>query len=232
LPGVVFATYNQESDLHLITEETAAIVIEIVQAESGYISGQNDFLQAVQDRCRAMGTLVIIDEIQTGCGRTGSMFAFEQSPLTPDILLLAKGFGGGMPIGAFIARKEVMHTLSIEPILGHLTTFGGHPVNCAAALANLEVIEAENLCSKATVLGAKIREELERHGLKVSGKGMMLAVQTPDFNHCHRRMISCLEQGLIVDWFLYAPHCIRISPPLNISEATVNKALDILTQPN
>lgn len=230
LPGVSFGIYNQENAIDLISEETAGVVIEIVQSEAGYLPGQFQFLQAIQKRCQETGTLVIVDEIQTGCGRTGQMFAFMESPIKPDILLLAKGFGGGMPIGAFIAKREVMNTLSYEPILGHLSTFGGHPVSCAAALANLEVIETEKLSERADTLGKKIRAELERKGFETSGKGMMLSVKMRDFDHCYRSIVHGLEQGLITDWFLFASDRIRISPPLNIPETLVDRALDILTQ--
>ncbi|MBI3233451.1 MAG: aspartate aminotransferase family protein [Bacteroidetes bacterium] len=229
LPGVAFLDYNSTEGIDSINEKTAAVFIEIVQSETGYTVGHNDFLETIYNRCKETGALLIIDEIQTGCGRTGSMFAFEQTKAKPDILLLAKGIGGGMPIGAFIARSYVMNALSHQPILGHLTTFGGHPVCCASALATLMIIEEESLDKQAIEKGIFIKEYIYSNlQITTEGKGMMQSLAFKDFDTCKAVIDECLVRGVLTDWFLFAPNKLRISPPLNIEMQTLKEALDII----
>jgi len=227
LPGISFMEYNSTKGIECINEKTAAVFIEIIQSETGYILGDDHFLEAIYKRCKETGALLVIDEIQTGCGRTGTMFAFEQTKVKPDILLLAKGIGGGMPIGAFIARTDVMNALSHQPILGHLTTFGGHPICCASALATLMVIEEEALDKQAIEKGAFIKEYIYSNlGITTEGKGMMQSIAFKDFDTCKTLIDECLVRGVLSDWFLFAPNKLRISPPLNIEMQTLKEALD------
>ncbi len=234
LPGIDHLTFNDPDELHRITERTAGVLVEIVQGDAGIRPASDKFLKALAKRCEDTGALLILDEIQTGFGRTGPFFAFEDSPITPDILLLAKGMGGGMPIGAFISSKEHMEVLERDPILGHLTTFGGHPVSCAAALGNLEALEevwdAETVREKERVF----RQELIHPAIKeIRGKGLMLAVELESVDACRRVVAFCREKGLLLFWFISAAHCLRIAPPLTITTkeirwscATILAALD------
>jgi acetylornithine/succinyldiaminopimelate/putrescine aminotransferase len=230
LPMTRQITYNDTADLQQITARTAAVVIEAVQAEAGIIPADPGYLEAVRQRCDETGALMILDEIQTGCGRTGRMFAFEHHGIVPDILLLAKGLGGGMPIGAFIASKELMSTFKDNPILGHITTFGGHPVSCAAALACLKVIESGKLYTGAAAKGDRFRRQLEGHPAVrgMSQAGLMMALHLEDFNQVQAVMQNALQNGVIVDWFLFADHCIRIAPPLIINDKEIDRACEIL----
>ncbi len=229
LPDTKLIEFNNEEDLSKITHRTACVVIEPIQGEAGVIKPENDFLLRVRNRCREVGALMILDEIQTGCGRTGTMWAFEQYNFVPDILCLAKALGGGLPIGAFIASQSLMSALTFEPILGHITTFGGNPVCCAAALAVLDIIVEGNLHTEAKKKGERFIKQLSSHKFeKIRGSGLMFAVpmgsnaQTLDF------ITKALSKGIITDWFLFADDCLRICPPLTISNQEIDEVCEIL----
>jgi len=230
LPGVEHIEFNAIDELRAITSETACVIIEPVQGEAGVIAGTQEFLTALRDRCDETGTLLIFDEIQTGMGRTGTMFAFEKFSVIPDILLLAKGLGGGMPIGAFISSREIMQTLTRNPVLGHITTFGGHPVSCAAALANVEVIINENLIesvqSKTDLFIKHLGKSLFIKQIRTAG--LMIALQLDNYAHVKRVIDRCIEQGVIIDWFLFNDSSIRIAPPLTINEKQIEEACLII----
>ena len=223
LPDTRRLRFNKEEDLLQISEKTACVVVEPIQGEAGVIVPENAFLEKLQHRCKKTGTLLIADEIQTGCGRTGKMWAFEHYHIVPDILCLAKGLGGGMPIGAFIASKEIMSTLTYNPILGHISTFGGHPVCCAAALANLQVIFEEKLAETATDKGLYFISKL-KHPLfqGIRGQGLMLSNPMGSNQRNLAFIQAALQKGIIVDWFLFADDYLRICPPLIISYAELD----------
>src|ERR1700757_285162 len=229
LPDVKTIEFNNESDLQHITHKTACVIIEPVQGEAGIIAAKQSFLKKLRERCTETETLLIFDEIQTGFGRTGSLFAFEQYQVTPDILLLAKGMGGGMPIGAFISSKQIMDSLTNNPVLGHITTFGGHPVCCAASLANLNVIVKNKLYLRAKEIEIIIKQKLKHPKIKeVRVQGAIAAI---DFNDeaLNMQIISkCIEAGVITDWFLFNTQSMRIAPPLIISDEELIKACDII----
>jgi acetylornithine/succinyldiaminopimelate/putrescine aminotransferase len=225
LPDVRHIEFNQIVDLEHITTKTAAVIIETVKAESGIHTPQNDYLKALQARCQEVGALLVLDEIQAGYGRTGTLWAFEQYGVEPDILLLAKGMGGGMPIGAFVASKHRMNVFTENPVLGHITTFGGHPVSCAAALATLETIVESDWIAAVQSKEALFRSLLVHHEIKaVRSAGLWLAVELRDFDYLLQVMHRCLDKGLITDWFLFNNRSLRIAPPLNISEAEIRWA--------
>jgi acetylornithine/succinyldiaminopimelate/putrescine aminotransferase len=219
LPGISKIYRNSFDDLSKINTKTAAVIIEIIGAESGIRITEIDYFKALVNRCKETDTLIIFDEIQTGFGRTGTFWAFEKYGVAPDILLSAKGMGGGMPLGAFLAPQKIMSVLKENPILGHITTFGGHPVSCAASLATLEVInneiDFEELHKKSYEISAIF---LKTDGFKeVRGKGLMLAAEMENFGVLKNRIDYYISKGLITDWFLYCDNSMRISPPLNIS---------------
>lgn len=229
LPEISVLEYNSVDQLTNIDNETAAVIVEPIQGEAGVLIPGKEFHLALRKRCDETGTLLIYDEIQTGFGRTGTLFAFEEFNISPDILLLGKALGGGMPIGAFIASKEIMSTLTHNPVLGHITTFGGHPVCCAAGLASLDVILAEKLAESALEKEKLIRKNLHHPIIKdVRGKGLFLAVEFETEKISKQVISSCIERGLLVDWFLFAPNCLRLAPPLIINEAQINEACNII----
>ncbi|TNE79313.1 MAG: aspartate aminotransferase family protein [Bacteroidetes bacterium] len=231
LPGIDHINFNDPSDLHRITTETAAVFIETVQGEAGYIPAQTEFLQAVRSRCTEVGALLILDEIQCGMGRTGKMFAFEHYGISPDILLLAKAFGGGLPLGAFISSNEIMGVLTHDPVLGHITTFGGHPLSCAAALAGLHYLLDEDLMKGIAAKEALFRQLLVHPKIKsISGKGLMLAVEFESFEENKAVIDRCIENGLLTDWFLFAPEKMRLSPPLIITAQEIEKSCEIILE--
>lgn len=230
LPGIEHIDFNSIEALKAITTETACVIVEPVQGEAGIIAGTDEFLSALRKRCTETGTLLIFDEIQTGMGRTGTMFAFEHYNVVPDILLLAKGIGGGMPLGAFISSHEIMQSLTFNPVLGHITTFGGHPVSCAAALANIEVIINEKLVD-GVALKSKLFVELlgKSNAIKqIRSAGLMIALQLDNFTHVKKVIDRCIERGLIIDWFLFNDSSIRIAPPLTITEEQINEACNVI----
>lgn len=225
LPGITFIEYNNLSHLNKITEKTACVVAESIQGEAGVIVPEKEFFLALRKKCSETGTILILDEIQTGFGRTGSLFAFEQFDIVPDIITIAKGMGGGLPIGAFIASKEMMKCLSVDPALAHITTFGGNPVCCAASLATLNVIIDENLPKEASIKENLFRQFLIHPAIKnIRGKGLLLAIEWDQKINNKELVSRCIEKGVIVDWFLFADNCMRIAPPLTISEKEIEKA--------
>lgn len=231
LPGTRQITFNREEDLDVITEDTACVIIETVQAESGVIKPHDGYLKKVRQRCNEQGALLVFDEIQVGMGRTGSLFAFEQYEVEPDIILLAKAFGGGLPLGAFIASQELMAHLKESPVLGHITTFGGNPVCCAAGLASFQVIADDKISEKVSQKEAHFLHRLKHAKIRdVRSAGLILAIEFVDFEQNKRIIDECINQGVIVDWFLFAPHCMRLAPPLNISEDEIDRACSAILQ--
>lgn len=230
LPEVRFLEFDIEADLKQINAGTAAVLIEPIQAEAGILIPNIEYIQKLREICNKTGTMLIFDEIQMGFGRTGKLFAFEHFGIAPDILCLAKGMGGGMPIGAFISSKEFMSTLTHKPALGHITTFGGHPVSCAAALASLQVIIDEQLAEKADEKGKMFKSEVEKHPVVSSIRqiGLMLAVE---IRHAYSvpKLIKIMQKnGLIVDQFLFNNSSFRIAPPLTISKKEIQFVIDQL----
>lgn len=219
LPGIKKIERNNMTDIEKINKNTAAVIIELIGAESGIRESSKEFIKLLAEKCKSTGTLLIFDEIQTGFGRTGKFWASEHYGIAPDILLSAKGMGGGMPVGAFIAPNEIMQVLKNNPILGHITTFGGHPVSCAASLATLKVIQKEIDYFEMNEKAGKIREIfLNISGVsEVRGKGMMMAAQMDDFGILKKNIDRLIDLGVITDWFLYCDNAMRIAPPLNIS---------------
>lgn len=229
LPGVSFMDYNDMSQLDLINEHTAGVFVEIIQSEAGYIPGELDFLKALENKCKLTGALLIIDEIQTGIGRTGSLFAFETVGIVPDILLLAKGLGGGMPIGCFIADKKIMQVLSENPVLGHLTTFGGHPVSCAAAVATLNEISSKKLMEPIAKKEQLFRKHLVHPKIeRITGKGLMLGIHLGSEQRVKEVIAICHENGVLIDWFLFNAKTLRLAPPLIIGNGEINKVCKII----
>jgi acetylornithine/succinyldiaminopimelate/putrescine aminotransferase len=226
IPGHSHIAYNHEPDLEKITPQTAAVVVEMVQAEAGIVPGHIEFIQKLKAKCQEVGALLIADEIQTGCGRTGRFFAFEHYSIVPDILLIGKGFGGGMPIAAFIANKELMAQLSHNPILGHLSTFGGNAVCCAAALATIKVIKEEISMHDVESKGAYLQEKLEAKGYKnIRRKGLMMSIDFGSQEKNFEAVADFIQKGVITDWFLFNTQSMRICPPLNISYDELDWAL-------
>lgn len=229
LPGIKHFDFNSTAIIDQISTKTAAVLIEPVQGEAGYIPAEIEFMRALKKRCQKTGTLLIFDEIQTGLGRTGKWFALEHYNVKPDIITLAKGLGGGMPIGAFISSKKIMDTLKENPILGHITTFGGHPLSCAAAHATLEVIENDNLLADISEKEKAFRNGLKHPEIKsISGTGLMLAVELDSFEKAEKTMHKCLAAGVITDWFLFNENSIRIAPPLTITLEEINFACNVI----
>lgn len=226
LPDVRHIRHNEPADLALITERTAAVIVETVQGEAGIRVPRPDYLPQLRRRCTEVGALLILDEIQCGFGRTGTFWAFEQFGVVPDILLTAKGMGGGMPIGAFISRQEIMQDFKSGPILGHLTTFGGHPVSCAAALATLRVIQEENLLAGVADKAARFRRQLVHPAIRqVRGLGLMMAVEFDSFEVLKPIIDHALQhEGVLTDWFLFCDNALRLAPPLTITEAEIDWA--------
>ena len=231
LPGFTFAEYNNEDTLDLINEKTAAVIIEPVQGEAGYRTPKNNFLHKLRAKCDEMGALLIFDEIQTGFGRTGSLFAFQKYGVVPDIICLAKGLGGGMPIGAFVAAKDIMDTFKNNPILGHITTFGGHPVSSAAALASANIISQELDSFKVLEKEKLFRQHLVHPKIKaVHGTGLMLCVELSSFAEVESAMEYCKSKNLIIDWFLFNNYSLRISPPLIINNEQIVWSSNIILE--
>ncbi|WP_165953188.1 aspartate aminotransferase family protein [Pedobacter changchengzhani] len=229
LPNVSFINHNNLADLDQITTETAAVFIEPIQGEAGIRVGDLIYMQALKAKCAENGVLLIFDEIQSGFGRSGKMFAFEHYNVIPDVLLLAKGIGGGMPIGAFISSFEIMQVLSHTPILGHMTTFGGHPVCCAAGLATLKTLVDDNIVAEVEQKGQLFKKLLKHPAIKeIRGKGLMLAVEFEDFETNKKIIDACILDGVLSDWFLHCSNSMRIAPPLIITEAEIKEACEII----
>lgn len=231
LPDIHFIPYNDSSALDSITTDTAAVILEAVQGEAGIRVPDIAYVQAVRKRCDETGALLVFDEIQTGFGRTGKLFAFEHYGIVPDILLLAKGMGGGMPIGAFIADREVMGVIKDNPMLGHITTFGGHPVSCAAALASLNVILEEGLPALAGKKVALFKRELQHPAIReIRGLGLMMCLQLDSFAQVEHVSRYAADQGVIIDWFLHCETALRIAPPLTIPEDAILEACRVIRE--
>ena len=229
LPGIGFIRFNEPADLDLITTETACVVMETIQGEAGIRVPNAAYMQALAARCKATATLLVLDEIQTGMGRTGKLFAFEHFGIVPDILVLAKALGGGMPLGAFIASNQVMDSLKENPILGHITTFGGHPVCCAAGLAALEVILNENLIDTIAEKEALFRELLVHPAIRqYRGKGLLMTIELESFDLNKKIIDTCIANGVITDWFLHCSNSMRIAPPLMITLAQIRAACKVI----
>ncbi len=229
LPGVQHLNYNSFEDLSFITHNTACVVAETVQAEGGIIPPANHWLQALRQRCTETGTLLVLDEIQAGFGRTGRLWGFEHFGVVPDVVLLGKALGGGMPLGAFIADVQLMNQLADNPVLGHITTFGGHPVCCAAGLAAFKALLEEDLYRQVPGKAALFKQRLVHPKIKnVHAFGLWMAVEFDSFDTCKRIIDNCIEQGVLTDWFLFAAHCLRISPPLTITTGQIQQACDII----
>lgn len=231
LPGVDFLRFNAAEDLARITERTAAVIVEPIRGEAGIEPAHACYLRALRERCYQTGTLLILDEIQTGLGRSGTLFAHQAYHIQPDILVLAKGIGGGMPIGMFIASKEIMHVLTQDPVLGHITTFGGHPVNCAASLAAINKVLDEQLIDRIPALEEIIRNGLAHPAiLELRGRGLMFAAELGSFEQVLATIKLCTERGLITDWFLHCNTAVRIAPPLTISESELRDGIATLLE--
>ncbi len=231
LPGTKMIRYGAEADISEITAETAAVFLEPVQAESGVTLASEKYFEKIRARCNQTGTLLIFDEIQTGFGRTGTLFAFEPLNIVPDILLLAKGMGGGMPIGAFVSSKKILNSLTHQPVLGHITTFGGNAVTAAAAKATLEVLLETKIFEKVAAKEKLFLEKLQHKAIQqIRSKGLLLALEFDSFETNKKIIDRCIENGIITDWFLFAPHCMRIAPPLIISESEIISACDIILE--
>jgi acetylornithine/succinyldiaminopimelate/putrescine aminotransferase len=231
LPGIRHLNYNSFEDLDFITEQTACVIAETVQAEAGIIAPKENWLKGLRERCSETGTLLVLDEIQTGFGRTGKLWGFENFNIVPDIVLLGKALGGGMPLGAFIADQTIMNSLAENPVLGHITTFGGHPVCCAAGMAAMQVLLTENLIKEVPVKSELFKNILIHPAIKsVNSFGLWMAVEFSSAETCKKIIDHCIEQGILTDWFLFAPSSLRISPPLVISDRQIEIAAKIILQ--
>lgn len=229
LPDVRFLEFNNVFDLEQITDKTACVIVEPIQAEAGIILPEKDFLLKLRQKCTQTGALLIFDEIQVGFGRTGKLFAFENYGVVPDIITFAKGLGGGMPIGAFVADKNIMDSFKTNPVLGHITTFGGHPVSAAAALASLQFILDNKIVDKVNEKGDLFRKLLIHPKIKsIRGKGLFLAVELDDFEMVLKTLHKSIELGLVFDWFIFCDNYFRIAPPLTITNAEIEQACSIL----
>ncbi len=229
LPDVRHIRYNNFSDLQHITSRTAAVLIETVQGEAGVRVPAPGYLQQLRECCTQTGTLLILDEIQCGFGRTGTFWCFEQFGIEPDILVCAKGMGGGMPIGAFIAPQEIMASIKTDPILGHCTTFGGHPVSCAASLATVQVIQEERLTDGVQQKAALFRELLVHPRIKeIRNCGLMMAAEFESFEVLKAVIDRAILNGVLTDWFLFCDNSMRIAPPLTITESQIREACEVI----
>jgi acetylornithine/succinyldiaminopimelate/putrescine aminotransferase len=229
LPDVLHLEYNSFKSLIEITERTACVIAETVQGEAGIIVPAKEWMRAVQKKCTDTGALLILDEIQTGFGRTGKLWGFEHFGIVPDILLLGKALGGGMPLGAFIADRKLMSALTENPVLGHITTFGGHPVCCAAGMAAMKALLEENMIEEMKKKEKLFRSLLVHPKIKaVRSFGLWLAIEFDSFETNKRIIDRCIKNGILTDWFLFAPNCLRISPPLIISGEQIEKAWAVL----
>lgn len=229
LPDIYHYDYNSEELIKAIDSNTACVIAETVQAESGVNKPLPGWLKALKQKCEEHNALLILDEIQAGFGRTGSLWAFEQYDAVPDILLLGKALGGGMPLGAFIANIKLMNTLTSNPVLGHITTFGGHPVSCAAGMAAMKVL-VKNKWTEEVKMKEKLFLSLLRHKKinVVRSAGLWFSLEFESWEICHSIINHCIEKGLVSDWFLFAPNCMRIAPPLIITKEEIQNVSAII----
>lgn len=229
IPGTSYIQFNDIGDLEQINEQTAAVILETIQGGAGFIVPTNDYMKAVRERCDKVGALLILDEIQPGMGRTGKLFAFEHYNMIPDIFVTGKGLGGGFPVGAFGASKKLMNLLQDKPILGHITTFGGHPVIAAACHATLKTLLQSNLIAETIEKEQYIREQLQHQGIKeIRGKGLMLALILPTPELAQQLVKIALERGLLLFFLLFEKRAVRVTPPLTISKKELKKGCDII----
>lgn len=231
LPLVNFIEFNNEQDLKQITEKTAAVILETIQGAAGFVLPNTDYLKKLKSRCKEVGALLILDEIQPGFGRTGKLFSFEHYDIVPDILVMGKGMGGGVPVGAFMSSSEIMKSLTHSPKLGHITTFGGNPLIAAACHATLKEILESNLMSEVSKKEKLFRDLLVHPKIKhINGRGLMLAVNLDSAEYTLKVAQKCMEKGLIVFWQLYKNEYLRISPPLTITEEEIKKGCQIILE--
>ncbi len=231
LPGVLHLRYNNFDDLDLITEKAACVIAETIQAENGVIKPVINWMSSLRKKCDTTGTLLVLDEIQVGFGRTGSLWAFEKFGIIPDMILLGKALGGGLPLGAFIASKTLMDSFTDQPVLGHISTFGGHPLSCAAGLEAMKVLLNENLISEVSEKEKLFQKLLVHPSIKaVRSAGLLIAVEFDNFETNKRIIDACIREGLLTDWFLFASNCLRIAPPLIISFSEIEEICRIILQ--
>lgn len=230
LPDILHLDYNNLNDLDCITKNTACVIAETVQAEAGVKAPHKNWMQALRQKCSETDTLLILDEIQTGFGRTGTLWGFEQFDIAPDIILLGKALGGGMPLGAFIADRNIMQHLTNNPVLGHITTFGGHPVCCAAGLAAMKVLTEEDIIPQVKDKESLFLSLLKHSKIKsVCSAGLLIAVEFDSYETNKIIIDACIAGGVLTDWFLFAANCLRIAPPLNISDDEIRRSCSIIT---
>tara|TARA_Y100000996_G_scaffold413822_1_gene402981 strand:- start:5556 stop:6743 length:1188 start_codon:yes stop_codon:yes gene_type:complete len=229
LPNIKYIRFNNENDINIISNKTAAVVLETIQGGAGFILPKNDYLNLIKKKCEKVGALLILDEIQPGFGRTGKLFGFENYDVTPDILVMGKGMGGGLPIGGFCSSKKLMKLFEKDPMLGHITTFGGNPVIASSALASLKIIYETNLMDEINEKENLFRNNL-KHPLikKINGRGLMLAIIFDNNYIANKLILNAIEKGLILFWLLWEKKAVRISPPLNISKKEINKGCKII----
>lgn len=229
LPGITQLEYNNFDNLEMITEHTACVIAETVQAEAGVNKPVNEWLTALRRRCDESGALLVLDEIQSGFGRTGSLWAFNRFNIVPDILLLGKALGGGMPLGAFISDRKIMGSLAHNPVLGHISTFGGHPVSCAAGMAACKVLLDEKMIDQVAEKESRFRKQLVHPAITgINSFGLMMAVFFVDFDTNRKVIDRLINKGVFTDWFLFAPNALRICPPLNISDDDIDNACSMI----
>lgn len=229
LPGIRHIEYNSPQALEAISTQTACVIAETIQAERGVYAPDLHWLQSLRQRCDETGTLLVLDEIQVGFGRTGTLWGFQGFDVTPDILLLGKALGGGLPMGAFITEKKRMQALTGDPVLGHITTFGGHPLCCAAGLASLQVLLGSGWIGQVREKEALFHRLLVHPAIRaVRSAGLLIAVEFDSFDQNKSIIDACIAAGLLTDWFLFAPQCLRIAPPLSITEKEIEKACSII----
>lgn len=231
LPDILHLDYNNFESLESITTQTACVIAETIQAEAGVIVPDKKWMQALRKKCTDSGTLLVLDEIQCGFGRNGTLWAFEQFDIIPDVLLLGKALGGGMPLGAFIADKKIMDSLTNNPVLGHINTFGGHPVCCAAGNAALEFLLEENIIKDVFEKEKLFLANLNHKKIKnINSRGLMFALEFDSFDQNKKVIDALLEKGVFTDWFLFASQCLRLVPPLTISNNEIEKACAIINE--
>jgi acetylornithine/N-succinyldiaminopimelate aminotransferase len=229
LPGIKHLRFNDEKDLSEIDDSTACVVVETIQGEAGVVAPSQNWIKLLHARCRETGALLVLDEIQCGFGRTGKLWGFENFDVVPDILLLGKALGGGMPLGAFISSKENMDLLSENPVLGHITTFGGHPVCCAAGLAAFNALHKDGMMNNVIEKGNLFKSLLVHPSIvSVNQYGLWLSVRCTSPEKAKNVVDRCIERGVLTDWFLFAPDCLRISPPLSITENEIRTAAQVI----
>ena len=231
LPGILHYDYNSFDAINAINEEIACVILETVQGEAGIITPKAEWIKSIRDQCAKSGALLILDEVQTGFARTGKLWAFEHFDVVPDILLLGKALGGGMPLGAFIADRKLMSVLTENPVLGHITTFGGHPVCCAAGRAAMQTLIEDGIMAGVRNKGKLFKSLLVHKKIRtVRSKGLWLSLEFDSFETNKKIIDKCIATGVLTDWFLFAPNCLRISPPLTISEQQIEQACHILLE--